>query len=238
VALLAEYDPTFAPHPATELAVAHASDWLDADVQVEWISTDAIDAAMFARCDGVWIAPGSPYRDLNKTLWAIRYAREHQIPCLGTCGGFQHMVLEYARNVLGFQAAHAEYEPAGTALFVTRLQCSLSGREMTLQFSEDSQIAAIYGGTSAREQYYCGFGINPDRVDVLKSGPLRVVGSDAEGEVRVVELPGHPFFIGTLYVPQMRSHQGRPHPLVSAFVRVTIERSGRQVPSTLVSHLA
>jgi len=81
-----------------------------------------------------------------------------------------------------------------------------------------SQIAAIYEATEVREQYYCNFGINPERSSILRSGELRVTGADAEGEVRVVELPAHPFFIGTLFVPQLRSTAVSPHPLVTAFL--------------------
>jgi CTP synthase (UTP-ammonia lyase) len=83
----------------------------------------------------------------------------------------------------------------------------------------DSQVARIYGTSQTRESYYCNFGINPDCVPLLGQGPLRVVGSDAEGDVRVVELPGHPFFIGTLFVPHARSTPEQPHPLVTAFLR-------------------
>jgi CTP synthase (UTP-ammonia lyase) len=76
----------------------------------------------------------------------------------------------------------------------------------------------------AREQYYCNFGVNPDAVPLLRAGPLKITGSDDEGEVRVVELPSHPFFIGTLFVPQLKSRAGRPHPLVAAFVRALARR--------------
>jgi CTP synthase (UTP-ammonia lyase) len=70
----------------------------------------------------------------------------------------------------------------------------------------------------AVEEYYCDFGINPDKVSILKSAALQVTGSDIEGEIRVIELPAHPFFLGTLFVPQTRSTFETPHPLVSAFV--------------------
>jgi CTP synthase (UTP-ammonia lyase) len=69
------------------------------------------------------------------------------------------------------------------------------------------------------ESYYCNFGVNPDRVPLLKSGPLKITGSDSEGEVRIIELPDHPFFIGTLFVPQARSTPDNPHPLVTAFLK-------------------
>jgi len=220
IAIVGEFDPQKSTHVATEAALAHAREHLHADVQAQWIRTDALDAGVAERFSGFLIAPGSPYADAEKTLAVIRFAREHGVPCLGTCGGFQHMVIEYARHVLGIaDAQHAEYADITGQGFITALECSLAGRSMTLTLTPDSHIAAIYGNTRATEQYYCNFGVAPERVPLLKSGPLRVTGSDAEGEVRVIELPGHPFFIGTLFVPQQRSAPGKPHPLLTAFVR-------------------
>src|ERR1019366_6828352 len=84
-------------------------------------------------------------------------------------------------------------------------------------------IAEIYRSVSATEEYYCNFGVNPDKVSLLASNALRITGSDAEGEMRVIELPDHPFFLGTLFVPQTRSTTSNPHPLVSAFLKAAVE---------------
>ncbi|MBL8039668.1 MAG: hypothetical protein JNN16_19420 [Nitrospira sp.] len=225
IAILGEYDPSYGPHQATDAAIEHSKILLGAYIRAEWISTQAIDEKRLRDYAGLWIAPGSPYKSLERTLRAIQYAREHRIPCLGTCGGFQHMLLEYTRNVLGVKdASHAEYDPYASNLFISQLPCSLAGREMVLNLVPGSQVASIYDTTSVREQYYCNFGVNPAYVPLLKQGPLSVSGSDAEGEVRVVEHPGHPFFIGTLFVPQQRSTPGRPHPLVTAFMKAVLER--------------
>lgn len=70
---------------------------------------------------------------------------------------------------------------------------------MNLNFVEKSQVAQIHGSFSAIEEYYCNFGVNPDKVQLLQSGVLKITGSDSEGEIRVVELPDHPFFIRTLF---------------------------------------
>jgi len=223
IAILGEYTPASAPQATTTVAIGHAQAPLGVAVEAAWISTAAIDERLFERFDAVWIAPGSPYKDLDGTLWAIRRARETGVPCFGTCGGFQHMVLEYARNVLGFRdAQHAEYDPYASRLFVTQLACSLAGREMRLRFAAGSRVSAIYGALEATEEYYCDFGVNPEYVPLLGRGPLRITGADAEGEARVIELPGHPFFLGTLFVPQTRSTPERPHPLVSAFVEAAV----------------
>jgi len=227
IAILGEYSPDFKPHPATNAAIAHSAARLNANVSADWISTNDISNSLFEKYSAIWVAPGSPYRNMDKTLWAIQYARENDIPCFGTCGGFQHMLIEYARNVLGFDdAQHAEYDPYASNLFISELECSLAGRQMTLQLKAGSRVSDIYRGLQATEEYYCNFGINPVHIPSLNSGPLQVVGSDAEGEVRVIELPDHSFFIGTLFVPQMRSTESNPHPLVTAFLQAAMKHCG------------
>lgn len=220
IAVIGEFDPAFPPHPATTAACLHASGALKRDVVPVWVSTNDATPNVIREFDGIWVAPGSPYKNLENTLAAIRYAREEKIPCLGTCGGVQHMILEYARNVLGFvDAHHAEYDPYASNLFVTELECSLAGRELMIRFKAGSLVASIYGADTATEKYYCNFGVNPQKIDLLSSKDLRITGSDAEGDVRVIELPNHPFFVGTLYVPQLQSLPDKPHPLVMAFLR-------------------
>lgn len=222
--ILGEYSPDFPPHRATDAAIQHSLALTGSKLHARWVSTVIADEGVLANSDGIWIAPGSPYRDLGRTLEAIRWAREMGVPCLGTCGGFQHMILEYARHFLGYtDAEHAEYDPEASRLFISKLACSLAGREMTLNLEAGSQVAGIYGEIQVREHYYCNFGVAPDAVPLLKTGPLRIVGSDAEGEARVVELPGHPFFVGTLFVPQSRSTADLPHPLINAFVRAVVQ---------------
>ena len=226
IALIGEYLPDFEPHQATNAAIEHSCRHLHVDVAAEWVSTADVDDSLFDRFHGIWIAPGSPNKSLDNTLWTIRMAREEGVPCLATCGGFQHMIVEYARNVLGFRdAQHAEYDPDAPVLFVSRLERSLAGRSMELRFVPGSRLARIYGTQSATERFYCNFGVNPAFVDVLKGGPLPITASDQEGEVRAIEDPEHPFFIGTLFVPQARSTPENPHPLVTEFVRVVAGRS-------------
>lgn len=237
IALLGEFDPSFPPHQATNAACAHSASVLQAHVDARWVSAADATVEAMRQCSAIWITPGSPYASLANTIAVIRYARERRVPCFGTCGGFQHMILEYARNVLGFRdAQHAEYDPYASDLFVSQLECSLVGRELRIALVPGSRVAGIYGETDVAEQYYCNFGVSPDKTQLLRKGPLQITGSDAEGEVRVVELPDHPFFIGTLFVPQLRSTSARPHPLVTAFIRAAVSgvtaRRAQSLPRT------
>jgi CTP synthase (UTP-ammonia lyase) len=79
---------------------------------------------------------------------------------------------------------------------------------------------------TAIEQYYCNFGVNSEYIPLLKGGSLDITGSDSEGEVRVIEISAHPFFIGTLFVPQAQSTSLVPHPLVTAFLKSIVETAG------------
>ena len=136
--------------------------------------------------------------------------------------------------MLGFRdAAHAEYDPYASNLFVTRLACSLVGREMRLRFAAGSLVARSYGSTEATEHYYCNFGVHPERMAELASRDLRFVGSDVEGEARVIELNGNQFFVGTLYIPQANSTLAAPHPLVAAFLKAVANRRSTKAGSSI-----
>ena len=133
------------------------------------------------------------------------------------------MVIEYARNVLGYKdAQHAEYDPDASELFISELACSLRGREMELNLIPNSEVASLYGKLQVKEKYYCNFGVNPKYIDSIRKGPISFVGSDNEGELRVLEYPEHRFFIGTLFVPQANSTEKNPHPIVTGLLKAII----------------
>jgi len=222
IGIVGDYDAGYAPHIATTGAIRHAAAARGVTVEVEWVPTDSIAEAPPSRLShlgGLIIAPGSPYRDMTGAISAIRFAREHDIPLLGTCGGLQHMIVEFARHVLGIaDATHAEYEPDAATRVVTALPCSLAGTEMPLSLVAGSRAAGAYGGTTTVERHICSFGLNPDYGERLHEGGFRIVGTDAAGEARVLEIPRLRFYIGTLYVPQMRSRPDEPHPLVASLL--------------------
>src|SRR5919201_1674889 len=121
IAVVGDYQPEKETHSTIASAVAAVSSAVD----VVWVPTD--DVGDLSWTDGVWIAPGSPYKDFEGALEAIRWARTNGVPCFGTCGGFQHAVVEFARNVAGIDGAHAEYETGTGPLVVDALACSLAG---------------------------------------------------------------------------------------------------------------
>ena len=171
VGIIGDYDKTSPTHLLTAASLSHtAAAALGVPHSSQWLSTDTPHD--FAQFDALLCAPGSPYKSLEGALTGIRFARENRKPLLGTCGGFQHIVLEYARNVMGFSdVAHAEYDPYASNLFVKPLSCSLKGRVMPVEIEPDSVAARAYGSLTAEENYYCNFGMNPDKVGEIGGSP-------------------------------------------------------------------
>ncbi len=227
IGVIGDYDPDNETHTATSDALGHSAMALGTGVDTTWVPTTAVGkaaeagdvAAVLATFDALLVAPGSPYESMAGALAAIEHARREGVPLLGTCGGMQHMVIEFARNVLGaVDVQHAEYDPYASNLFITPLSCSLFGRTMAVTVVPGTRAGDAYGTTSVTERYFCNFGVNPDVVDDLVGAGLVVSGTDEDGEVRIAELADAPFFVGTLFVPQASSSLVRPHPLVTALV--------------------
>ena len=151
-------------------------------------------------------------------LSAIRFARQAGRAFLGTCGRFQHALLEYAEAVWGVSnPAHAELNPDAADPVIAALACRLLEQSGEIRFEPGSRLAAIYGVPAAVEGYHCRYGLSSRYRDRLASGPLLVSGRDTDGDIRAVELQGHPFFIATLFQPERSALSGQRHPLVTAF---------------------
>ncbi|HEV2238455.1 MAG TPA: hypothetical protein VGR57_17490 [Ktedonobacterales bacterium] len=228
VGLIGDHDPAIFAHQMIPRALALAGDAARCDVAPDWLGTAELadePAARLAAYDALWCVPGSPYASMAGALGAIRFARERAVPFLGTCGGFQHAVIEYARDALGLAGAnHAETSPDAAELVIAPLACALVEQRGAIHFAPGSHLAAIYGTTEAVEGYHCSYGLNPAYADRFTTGALRITGADDAGEVRAVELAGHPFFIATLYQPERSVTSGAAHPLVTAFVAAAAQQ--------------
>jgi CTP synthase (UTP-ammonia lyase) len=217
IALIGDFHPDVLAHQAIPKALALAA--AGADVRPEWLDTESAVNADLAAYDGFWCVPASPYRSMEGALRAIRFAREKQRPFLGTCGGCQHAILEFARNVLHIsEAGHPECDPATSEPVITNLACALIESSEVLRPVPGTRFHEIYGADEIRETYHCSYGLNPDYLPRLVQGGLRVGVLTPNGEPRAVELPTHPFFFATLFQPERSAFSGQSHPLVRAFV--------------------
>lgn len=223
IGLIGDFSPHVKAHYAIPRAIELALSGLALQAEACWLSTPLLEKAdaeaHLAGYDALWCVPGSPYESMEGALRGIQFAREHGVPFLGTCGGFQHAMIEYARNVLRLaEADHAESNPDATMPLMVPLTCSLVEQSGTVRFRPGSRIAAIYNRLEAEEQYHCSFGLNPRYQSLLEQGGIEISGWDSTGEARVFELPGHPFYMGTLFQPERSALNGVAHPLISAFL--------------------
>jgi CTP synthase (UTP-ammonia lyase) len=222
LALIGDYDEAVTAHRAIPHALDRSEALLDVTLSPTWIHTSTLREPMAEALEdfrAIWVVPASPYANAEGVFAAIRYAREHDIPFLGTCGGFQHAVIEYARNVRGLaNAEHAETAPDAAMPVIAKLSCSLVEKTGRVHFAVDSKLRDIYGLDTASEGYHCNYGVNP-QFETLLTGDLRVAARDDAGEVRAVELKTHRFFIATLFQPERAGLRSEAHPLVTAFVK-------------------
>jgi CTP synthase (UTP-ammonia lyase) len=201
------------------------------DLDTYWIPTDAVDEAI-GGFDGIWLLPGSPYRSEAGAIRAVRTAREQGIPFLGTCGGFQHAMLEYARTVAGATAVqHGETAPEADDLLIVPLQCSLEGHEGAVQVTPGTRAAELLGVERSTERYHCSYGLDSSRLDLLRDHGMVFSGYDDAGEPRIAELPDHPFYLATLFQPELAGagNGTRPHPFVQAFAHAVAGRNDQIV---------
>jgi CTP synthase (UTP-ammonia lyase) len=226
IGLIGDRSESVPAHLAIPLALRDAATELRMAVGFEWIQTDTVTGGRIAKFDGIWCVPGSPYRSMDGALHAIRHARESLVPFLGTCAGFQHAVIEFARNVLGWtDAEHAETSPHAARAVISPLECGLLETVGVVRLSPVTRIAAAYACAESAEEYLCRYGLNPEFRASLMQGPLRVAATDVTGDVRAVELDGHPFFVATLFQPERAALKNLPVPLAVAFVRACASRA-------------
>jgi CTP synthase (UTP-ammonia lyase) len=229
IALIGDRDPSVAAHQAIPLALALARGAAGIPCDWTWIHTSTLVgdvASSLASFDGVWCVPKSPYADTAGAIAAIRVARETGRPFLGTCGGFQHALLEYAEAIWDVPApVHAELDPSAPDPVIAPLTCGLVEADGEVRFAPRSRLAAIYGVDAIVETYHCRYGLNPRFAARLEDGPLRAVARDLADDVRAIELDGHPFFVATLYQPERSGLAGLAHPLIGAFIRAAAEHA-------------
>ena len=180
--------------------------------------------------DGLLVAPGFGSRGVEGKITAVKFARENQMPFFGICLGMQMAVIEYARNVMGWQEANStEMEPKTAypviALMEEQKKIKKKGGTMRLgaypcQLAEGSLAYRIYGDTMISERHRHRWEFNNNYMNDFMNAGMMPSGKNPEsGLVEIVELKNHPFFIGVQYHPELKSTVENPHPLFVNFVQ-------------------
>lgn len=220
IGLIGDRDSRVLAHWAIPLALQQSLLPHSGTLRVDWLDTPRLaDGAPLDHYAGFWCIPGGPYRNTEGALRAIAYARTRKVPYLGTCAGFQHALLERARNQLGWSdAGHGELDPDAGRTVIHALPCSMVEVSENLRLHPGSRLAAIYGQSSIREGYRCNYGVNPNYQAALFAGALHACAHGEDGSIRALEASDHPFFIATLFQPERKALAGIAVPLAEAFL--------------------
>lgn len=241
IAILGDFDRQRHSHWATEAALFHAASWLGFQVEARWFPTEALEIRdaqdRLAHVDGIWGAPGSPFRSATGVLRGIEFARKRDLPYLGTCAGFQYALIEFTRNVLELHDADtAENGSDSRNIVITPVACPVpshshaSGAAGPKMHGSDAVhpvkgtlVHDLCRADEVRGEYFCNFETNPDYVARWEQAGLRVAARGPRNEMRAFDLPGKRFFLATLFQPQLSSTGEQPHPLVLGYLRACAE---------------
>ena len=228
IALIGDYLPDVPAHIAIPRAIELAANDIGCAFEIAWIRTDSLELhhqppRALDSYDGIWCVPNSPYASMDGALHAITFARQHLIPFLGTCGGSQHALIEYARNMLGLAGAdHAESNPATDLPLIAPLSCTLVEVSGCIKLLPGTRIAQLYWKEEIRELYHCSFGPSLQYQHLFDDGKMRIAGLDEEGQARAFELTTHPFYMLTLFQPERSASNNVVHPLIRGFVQAML----------------
>jgi CTP synthase len=229
-------------------ALRHAGFHHGARVEVDWIQAEEVpDLARGDRLqllDGMVIPGGFGERGIEGKVTAARYAREHQVPCLGLCLGLQVMVIDAARHLAGLEGANSREFDTLTPYPVIDLMDDQQnvvdkGGTMRLgayvaRLEPGSLVARAYGAEVVSERHRHRYEVNPRFRARLEQGGLLCSGSSPDGRlVEFVELPGHPFWVGTQAHPEFKSRPDRPHPLFRELLGAALVRAEGRLPRLL-----
>jgi len=230
-------------------ALVHGALAENLKLRVTWIEAEGLEVegyeSQLAGFDGILVPGGFGKRGIEGMLNAIRYARENNVPYFGICLGMQTACIEYARNVCGLAKANSgEFDPATPHRIIYKLRELIGVEEMggTMRLGAwecvmlpDSLAAKAYGSTTISERHRHRYEFNREYEAVLTGGGLRLTGTTPDSTyVEIVEIPGHPFFLGCQFHPEFKSKPLEPHPLFHAFVKASYANRGLAKAATVV----
>ncbi len=220
-------------------ALTHAAVYWRRKLEIKWIDAEEVEKkggkALLKDVDGILVPGGFGYRGIEGKVEAIRYARENKIPFLGLCFGMQCAVIEFARNVCGLKSANTtEVDPDTPHPVIDLLPEQHMVQDLGGTMRLGSYPCRLIKGSLAYNSYGEGliyerhrhrYEFNNEYREYFSSRGLRIAGISPNGRlVEIVELEGHPWFVGVQFHPEFKSRPYRPHPLFRDFIKATMSR--------------
>jgi len=241
IAVVGKYTELVDSYKSVQEGLIHGGIAHDVKVEIDWISSERYDRGEgldeLSHYHGVLVPGGFGPRGVEGMLRAIEYARTRHVPFFGICLGLQCAVIEYARNVCGMPGAHSfefdrETPHPVICLMDSQSQVTQKGGTMRLgaypaRLRTGSLAASVYGAEEISERHRHRYEVNNAYRDVLVEHGLRFSGLSPDGNlVEMIELPGHPHFLGCQFHPELKSRPTRPHPLFAGFIEASARFGG------------
>ena len=239
IAMVGKYVALHDAYLSVSEGLHHAGIVHDTAIDIEWIDSEEIESldsldGVFEGVQGILVPGGFGDRGVEGKIRAIQYARENKIPFFGLCLGMQCAVIEYARNVAGFEGAHSTEFDENTQypvidLMEEQVDVTENGGTMRLgvypcKVMEGTRTHAAYGADMVDERHRHRFEFNNKYLKALTDAGLIIGGTSPSGSlVEIVEVPDHPWFVATQFHPEFKSRPTNPHPLFSAFVEASLK---------------
>lgn len=243
IAVVGKYTSNGDSYKSIAESLIHAGIPNDCSVDITWIESDTMESGrppeeMLKGIDGLVVAPGFGERGIEGKIEAIRYARETGLPFLGICYGLQMAVVEFARNMCGLTGANTEEVVANPPYPVIHLlpeQKGVAEKGATMRLGSwpcnvvHGTIAhKLYGSTRVTERHRHRYEVNNDFREKLTEHGMVISGVSPDYRlVEMIEIPEHPFFIGTQAHPEFKSRPNRPHPLFQGLVKAALANKSR-----------
>jgi CTP synthase len=250
IAIVGKYVEYEDSYKSLKEALTHGAIAHNLKLEVTWIEAEGLESQapgdrnyenQLEGYDGILVPGGFGKRGIEGMLNAIRYAREKQVPYFGICLGMQTACIEFARNVCGLKDANSsEFDPAAQHRIIYKLRELLGVEEMggtmrlgawTCVLQPDSLASKVYGEvTEISERHRHRYEFNREYEALLTGGGLRITGTTPDSTyVEIVEIPGHPYFLGCQFHPEFKSKPLEPHPLFREFISASYrERQHRK----------
>lgn len=241
VAVVGKYTSNGDAYKSINEALIHAGIPNDARVEVKWIESDSLEHGRppeesLGDVDALVVAPGFGGRGIEGKIEAIQYAREAGLPFLGICLGLQMAVIEFARNVCGLEGANSEEmneHPSYPVIHLLPEQKHVTDKGASMRLGSwpcnlvaGTLSAKIYGSTRVEERHRHRYEVNNDFREKLHEHGMVISGVSPDYRlVEMIEVPGHPYFIGTQAHPEFRSRPNRPHPLFDGLIKAAVLRT-------------
>jgi CTP synthase len=241
IAVVGKYTELVDSYKSIQQALIHGGISNDVGVEIGWLSSERYEAGQslseLEAYDGILIPGGFGERGIEGMIEAARRAREGSVPFFGICLGLQCAVIEFARNVAGMEDSHSyEFDKDSPhpviCLMDSQLKVTTKGGTMRLgaypaKLADGSRVAQIYGTHEISERHRHRYEFNNEYRAPFQEHGMVFSGLSPDGRlVEMIEIPGHPWFVGCQFHPELKSRPTRPHPLFASFVEAAARRGG------------